>query len=288
MANQFPSPTFLDGGLDWTNGGSGNADWTVAQPVSIPRFSSPIPATTKEYTFEQDFQQLRANFSALALNTPHFSAGMTPDYSAFLLVNEGPRQDIGGGAVRWTRTYAKVPDSYFEPEPFAYTFIGSAVPWPGNVVVRGRHTNLVTSRIVHDFFLVDPTLSADAPPIYKSEYNIPRILGMVYCTQYTSGGTTYGGIWAAADELLDPTVNVFGTFPTPSQYQAMVADAVNNGWNATITQIITNQTTVLGIPTTLVDTSLTVRGGILPAENSRLNRWRGNIFERQTRYILAE
>src|SRR5512146_759864 len=151
MSDQWATPTYVDG------------DFTVAEPVSLPVFSSPIRATTAEYIFTQDWMQYRADFLPLALNTPHPSAGQNPDYSAFLLVSEGPRQDIGGGVVKWTRTYAKVPDPYDEFESYSYPFIGLEGRWnignQGNTVAvtgRPRKSAIVNSRVRHEYFLVRP------------------------------------------------------------------------------------------------------------------------------------
>src|SRR6266851_4505981 len=119
MANQWPTATYIDG------------DFTTAQPCSLPVFSSPISATTDEYTFTQDFIIARASYTATALNTLHPSNGKTPDYSSFWLVAEGERRDIEGGMVRWTRTYAKKPASYSDFETYPYSFIGT------NTIVGG-------------------------------------------------------------------------------------------------------------------------------------------------------
>src|SRR5690348_5458176 len=110
MANQWPTATYTD--------------LITATPVacSLPQFSSPIPGNTKEYFFTQDFMCLRptagVDLSVDITGTPvaHPSAGLSPDYSGFYLVAEGERRDMGGGMVRWTRTYARVPDSYSDFE----------------------------------------------------------------------------------------------------------------------------------------------------------------------------
>src|SRR5206468_728564 len=113
-ALQWPAPLYTDD--------TSAARFSTAQPCSLPQFSSPIAETSAEYVFTQDFMQFRANFTATALNTVHPSSGMTPDYSTFFLVNEGERRDIGGGVVRWTRTYGKKPSSYSDFETYPYSF----------------------------------------------------------------------------------------------------------------------------------------------------------------------
>src|ERR1035441_5422886 len=112
MSLQWPAPDYVDG------------DFTTAQPVGIPVFSSPLPNTTAQLTFKQDFMQFLANVAPLLLNTAHPSAGKTPDYSSYYLVDEGEKQDVGGGVVKWTRTYSVVPASWDDSESYIYTYPG--------------------------------------------------------------------------------------------------------------------------------------------------------------------
>jgi len=90
----------------------------------LPVFSSPVKATTDGYVFTQEWVQALRNFIPEPLGSNHPSGGYTPDYSDYMLVQEGPRQDIGGGMIKWHRTYAKVPASHDEFESYSYSFIG--------------------------------------------------------------------------------------------------------------------------------------------------------------------
>src|SRR6266487_1082857 len=148
MADQRPDPDFVDG------------DFDTAQPTGIPVFSSPIRATTAEYSFTQEFMMSRKRFVATTLGTQHPSAGMTPNYSNYVLCAEGPRQDVGGGMIKWQRTYARVPDAYDEFESRSYPFIGyvgacSVGNQGASVTATGRPriTHTVNCRVHSDFFL---------------------------------------------------------------------------------------------------------------------------------------
>jgi hypothetical protein len=252
MADQWAEPTAIDG------------DFTVAEAVSLPVFSSPIRATTAEYTFTQDWMILRKYFESLALNTAHPSAGLDPDYSDYLLVAEGPRQDMGGGVVKWTRTYAKVPDSHDEFESYSYAFIGFAGVFAagvtsGSLVLttgRPRTARIVNSRIHHDYFLTGPG------GIYATAGDIPKITA----THYYAGGllpNTYD-IEFISDALgLIPATN-----PSRTTYNGWVTNAATYGWAAGIVPSGTNP-------------------GQLIVEDSRLTRWMGGIYERQSRFVLA-
>jgi hypothetical protein len=236
-----------------------DGDHTVAQPVSLPERSCPIPTVNIEYQLEQDFQQDSASWAPLALNTPH------PDFSSFLLAAEGPRKDLGGGLVKWKRTYIYPPAQHFTPESFGYNFIGysgaiyttsTAFASYGVVntgfIIQGRQrfARVVTSKIQNDYFAVGTGMT------YADGFAIPTILGQRY---YATSVTTTG---LFTDFLYNAIGSYSASVPSMSGYQGWVADAVANGWAA-------------------------VSGGVMVAEDSKLTPWMGNIYVRKTRYILA-
>lgn len=257
MATQWANPPFVDG------------DWSVPNP-NLPVFESPIDATTKPYVFTQQFTQGLEFWEPEPLNSPHDSAGMDPDYSDYFLVKEGPRQDIGGGMVKWTRTYAIVPDSYDDFQSYSYPFIGivgviqsasgfggSGTPNPVQVTGRPRLSHTVTTRVRHDFFKVGP----GAP--YASAGNIPIVPAQDYVMP--SLGNTF-----PVEQLDDARLSIPATIPSRTTYLGWIANVVaatsSNPWG------------------------VAVGSGQFVAEDSRLTRWRnfGTIFERETRYILAQ
>ena len=285
MANQWASPDYVDG------------DFTTAKACGLPVFQSPVPSSADAYIFSQDFCQFLANWSAATYGTAHGSSGKTPDYSAWKLINEGPREDIGNGVVRWKRTYAKLPDSFDDWETTSYNFIGTAPGSFGGLSTsqngRLRFSELVTARVKHDFFLVP---SSFTDPITGDHVtattagDIPVVRALAYCQQFVYLGVQYGGYYYRQDYVSDayvssnPGGDLFQTTPSGTQYQAMVDDAAIHGWNATASlQKLT------GTAPVLVDTAATVYGGQLVAEESRLFRYQGSgpIWERLTRYILA-
>lgn len=145
MADQWPIPLYVDG------------DFTSAQPCSLPVLSAPIPHDKVEYVLKQDFIVLRKSFVPLDIMTAHPSASKTPDYSAYLLCNESEREDIGGGIVRWTRTYATKPSTWSQIEGnYAYNFIGLAGTFGiGDLVTgRKRFTRSVPLLVTRDYYLI--------------------------------------------------------------------------------------------------------------------------------------
>lgn len=254
MALQWPEPVYVDG------------NFAVAEPVSLPEFSSPVRSTTAEYVFTQQWMQSRISFRPTPLNTAHPSYRQTPDYSAFKLVSEGPRQDVGGGIVKWTRTYARVPESHDEFESYAYSFIGFQGVWTVgnagatvNATGRPRTSHVVTSRVHHDYFLVGPGGS------YASAADIPVLKGQ----RYYGGDDPGPSIPLEVDYVMDALGGTPATSPSRTEYNLWIANALAEGFGSGVAPD--------------GDTP-----GQICAEDSRLSRWNGNLWLRQSRYVLAQ
>lgn len=236
--------------LLWTDG-----TWTSAEAVSGVQFSSIISGIAGVQVLTQDFEVLAASYSPLALSTAHAT------YTSYYLVGESNFRDLGGGIVRFTRTYAAVPSSYTEWETFNYSFVGITGEYGINVETitgRGRYAENVISKIVHEFF------HCKSGETYATPGAVPVILPTYFC--YVS--IHYPIDWTAA-----------ATEPTSAEYIAAVTDAKTNGWSATV-----SSQTIDGTGAVTASTY----GGLLVAEQSRLTRWQGNIWERVTRYVLAQ
>ena len=296
MPQTFANPPFIDG------------DWSQPKSSGFPEFEAPIPGVPAEYLFTQKWQisrnALDANPGAFPtpLNTPH------PIYTKYVLVEEGPRRGIGGAFVETIRKYAQPPATHFDWNMFGYNFIGMTVAIPPGannptLATRPRRSWTVKSRIQYDYFLVpvtggppnnytDPITGAQVA--IKTPGDIPDILDMQYCFQNTVGGALLGGILLETDSL-NLAASALPTVPSSEQYQAMLSDALQNGWNATTSIIKLFPTSTLsggpppnaGHMAGTIDTANSVFGGIIPVEPSRVDRWMGNIYQRATRYVLA-
>lgn len=279
MAIPYPSPLYVDGRYD------------TATPVSLPEFSSPISGDPNEYVLEQKFVKSRNAWNSdgpLALNTPH------PDYTDFILVEESPRRDIGGGIVEWIRKFAKVPDNLIDWESKDYSFIGlSGSTSLGTATPnRARQARVVNCKILYEYFLTGLGGS------YAEAGDIPKIWAMQYCQQLIVDAAILGGITYPV-ESLNPASSSSQTYPTLEQYyNLMLPDAYANGWNATVTnEVIFTDYTFAGAPGSYtghfagaIDTSdpNNKLGGIIPVTDSILTRWLGNIYQRQSRYVLVQ
>src|ERR1700679_2227768 len=108
---------------------SGNY-WDTASPCSQPQYSEPLlPDYNGILTLKQDFIQAPPIIAA-TLNSTYPGDGITlasptsgPD--AFYLVDQSPTQDAGGYSLRWTYTWARVPDAHQKPGGvFYYSYPG--------------------------------------------------------------------------------------------------------------------------------------------------------------------
>jgi len=228
----FPNVIFATSGFD------------TAYAVTAPEFSAPLPGVNVDYILTQDWQMDFNDFTPLALNTPH------PDFADFVLVSEGNKRDIQGGAIRWTRIYGKVPASYTEMSgTITYNFIGfqgytqTSSTADDPLTGRPRFTHVVAVQITRDFFLVG------AGETYSTSEEIPTIPQQ----EYLLDGTNF-----FVDFLGDDPPYANQTDPGQAEYEAMVAADLADQSSYSI----------------VVETAAPVR-------------WQGNIFVRETRRIKA-
>ncbi|HOP99105.1 MAG TPA: hypothetical protein PLK78_16935 [Verrucomicrobiota bacterium] len=215
-----------------------DGDFTVATACSAARKSFPFPGDNTSFIVEQDFMQFFANFTPLALSTPH------PTFTDAYLVEETPLQDLGGGVARWTRRYAQIPATRNEYEAFAYQFVGYiGITWGINVpTFPGRHrfTKTVVSRLKHEYFLCAT----------GQTYETPDLIPIIPAQAYKFNDLVVDYLW---DSSGPHAVAVAPSEPSRAEYEAWVA-----------------------------------AGAEIVAEDSRISRWLGNIYERVTRYVVAQ
>jgi len=249
-----------------------DAPFEIAAPNGQPSFSEPFDGVNVAYLLEQEYVQRESYWSPLPLNTPH------DVYTNYLLVKESSLAPLGGDVVKWKRTYAQVPSTRNDYTSVAYQFIG-LTGWyyvftsspTINVAGRRRFTKTVTARIQYDYFLVGTTT-------YPTASSIPAIQAQKYYIRIGTINSTSGS-----------PVSFSATYTLGS------SDDVNQGLP---TDFISDDITVSGsifqfgvIPT--VPTRTQYMAWIknqteIVAEDSKLTRWQGNIFVRETLYIKAQ
>lgn len=242
-----------------------DGDFTVASAVTDPHIAAAFEGDPGRYVLEQEFVINNDYFAALPLSTPH------PTFTNYFLVDESvPVPQSVPGIVHWKRTYAQVPAPRNDYGSIAYSFIGyygkiANLAIASTFPIRGRNrfTETVTCRVQNDYFLVGTSPAASyataalIPSIREQKYYIPlgTISGSTFTRTYTAGsdndinyGTATDSIWNAAD-----WASLIPTTPTLSDYQAAI-----------------------------------VASSEIVAEPSQLTRWKGNIYVRVTKYIVAQ
>jgi|SRR6185437_15197970 len=158
-----------------------DGDFTVPNPVTLPVLSAPIQGVNVDYILTQEFVQLEANFTSLPLNTAYpNSAGSSPgadfagddsyNSAGFILVGEGPRQDIGAGVVRWTRRYARIPSTHYDPVQVSYQFPGFLEFLPLETLVRNPFTRSVPGTVEYAYFLAGTNTQAAIQAVETTNY----------------------------------------------------------------------------------------------------------------------
>jgi hypothetical protein len=212
---------------------SGN--FTTATQIGAYRDEEPLlPDYNGVLVRRADFMQLWSSFVALDLNT------VLADDTRFKLVDESPHEDVGGGHVKWTRTWARIPNTHYKPGGVYY------YSFPGLDLVRDVTAQMpVWAKIKREFYLVGPggtyaTFEAlvAAKLVRAQQY---------YLTNKGPSAILSGDSGSALDYVLRPS-----TTPTDSDWATFIA---NND--------------------------------VIVAEDSKIDRWMGNIFFVNTIYIPA-
>ena len=232
---------------------------------------------------EQEFIVAQAYYIPLALNTPYYAGwamgwqGYTntgypiPPLSTFYLVEECALEDIGAGLSKIRRKFATIPLTRCEIEQYVYTFPGIAKSTIFTSI-REPVTQNVMSRLQYDYFIFDD-LGILGLPLFNAKDG--RRLD-------SSTGLYPNGIVIPAMRYFSKPADVY----------------TNNGFfigNTTESLIGTGSPTADSLPD--ADSYIEWSQGVgtsngLPAEicieSSTFTRWMGNIWERKTRFCLAQ
>ena len=215
----LPTPIYLSA----TKAGQG---WGVAVPVAAAIFSDVLPFPSGDKSkLEQEFQQQNDSWAATAFNTVH------AEYPGYYLQAESPRADIGGGMVKWRRTYMAVPPSYSFWENISYTFPaypGYLILPSGSSTPVGRGTvtppNGVTCRVQYDYFMVG------SGQTYATFGLIPDVAVQTYKGLLNTYFSIEPPMVVGPGSVHIGTMYFLETVPNQSTYQAWVANAAAHGW----------------------------------------------------------
>jgi len=253
-----------------------DGDFTTAQPISAVRYSAPIPGVNVDYVAEQDFCQLQANFSPIAVGTIH------PTLANFYLMQETPLHPTEvADIMKWTRIYAKVPATHNLPASVVYTFIGyvgntmtiTGPGGPAGTFGRPRFTKTVAARQQFDYFRLDGTTYSsieDIPVIQEQRYYAPTNAGVFLQIHSDWIGYTTDILYptpGSATGISGVTNAAYSAYPTRSVYESWIA----------------NNNALLASPPVTVSSL-----NEIVATASELDLWMGNIVRRKTVWILPQ
>lgn len=247
---------------------------TDSVATSLARFTQPFGGDAGEYVLDQNFQQFLANFVPLPLSTPH------PVYTNYYLVSESPLQHLDGGLVAWTRQYAQVPSSRNDSASISYNFIGYygkiadiAIAATYSIVGRNRLTKVVTCRIQNDYYMTGRVGA------YATPSQIPIIPPIRF---YVPLGNLVAGVWTPTYTPLSPNDLAFGTD------NDFIYDAAKDPVSGAVNAHPFPGALIPTIPCRQSYQTVVSSGGEIVAEGSVISRWKGNIYQRQTKYIVAQ
>jgi len=103
---------------------AGQTAFNVATTVGLPVWQPVLPTPNDKVLFRQPFMQTAASYTPLALDAVYPAQGQygVPSSPTYYLVAEENFTDVSGGILSWDRVYARVPQSWDDPEEFVFTF----------------------------------------------------------------------------------------------------------------------------------------------------------------------
>lgn len=276
-----------------------NNDWLITYPdnpnyllVPLGTYPNihPWSANQVAAVLEQDFMVAESAFIPIRLNTPYYapwSIGWqgqfedgSPTFSLdeMYLVENGQLYDEGAGIVRVRLKFATLPPSRSEIEQYAFTFPGvdNSASTPPQIVTQPSKTRNVLSRLQYDYFIMDDldllsgiALFPNGPRLNASTGLYPIGLILPAFTIYDPSGGFVVGPAGFSGTQLTPDVQL--TDPDPMSLEGGTEPSATAYINS-----LTGNTTSNGLPAEIV------------AESSTMTRWMGNIWERRTRFVLAQ
>lgn len=216
----------------------------------------PFEGDNASFYTEQEWIQDASAFKPLKLNT------IDPTESLCYLVRETDPQDIGGGLVKWQRVYSRIPATRSEYETISYTF-------PGYM-----------AKLETAFQSPFGVLTAALPFVNPDDPGRVPLARKVTCrVQYDYFLVGFNGAY--------PTASLIPT----SEGQRFVFGAewpTNPGQDLPDRILYHSSIAAYSSPTVEEWRALVLSGTEVVAEDSEVRRWRGNIFERSTRYLVAQ
>lgn len=280
---------------------------TTARAAGPRRWIAPFEGDPTYYIFEQEFTADFKQWNPLPLNTP-----AAPLYPSHYLVSESDVTEISAGQVKWTRTYSRIPKQRIEGESYAWNMPGIATEalYTARAIDNassfntGGYTRLTTTTshglsvgdavnigfdrttgdVVQGFIVLRRVVSVVNPTTILVPVVLEGADPAFTALQKVDGGrdpvTKTVHSWVQYDYYLP------GLPGQPKDFRSIpLLSAVKITDNAGKE---TNTYSTTTIPTKTTYLADIASGKLIIAEPSTVRRWKGNIFERVTRFVRAE
>lgn len=286
-----------------------DSDWSEAQPTGAKRWLRPFPELNTNFIYEQDYTQRLSDFldDEVSIGSAH------PDDPTFFMVEESTPQNLGGGMVRFTRTYSQIPPARKEYESFAFTFPGmeTGTLYTPNTVTGNSATtsNGQTTMTISG----GSTISAgDSVRIHYNAFDSVQQYSRYVIRTAISGGSTlvvpqivdtlnsqplYFFTATKIELGREPRTETVSSILTYEYFLPGVSSGVDYVTDIPlfVKDIIIDsdglQTDTYTDATSPAISSYRAKiadGEQLVAEDSVIRRWKGPILERVTRYVTAK
>lgn len=282
-----------------------DSDLTTPLVDGPRRWMRPFDDSFEQVVFEQDYQQFEDDFVPTPLDTPH------DDYPDAYLVREGELSALGGGVVKWTRTYSRIPNSRQAWESYSWLVpgIGSGAIFTAQPVSSAANAAGVTtitcsgdtSAAVGDSVSISYTFTDGTTGTQYGRNVIRTVLagsGTVFDVALITepGGTlTYNSARKIEPGRPAEALEV-GSSLQLDYYLPGVSAGISTPFDIPIIDEIqiydgdgvkTDSFTADTAPTIAEWRAQVAAGEKVCVVGSIVRRWKGNIYERATRYCIA-
>jgi hypothetical protein len=282
-----------------------NSSLSSPTPDGARRWLRPFDDNFAQVMFEQDYQQFEDSFSPLTLDTP------SDDFSDAYLVREGELSALGGGVVKWTRTYARIPANREVFESYSWLVPGINT---GAVFAAQGVSGNTSAAGVTTLNCAGDTTAAIGDSVSISYTFVDGVTGTQYGRNVIRTVLSGGGATLGVSLISEPGGKI--TYNSARKVEpGRLAEALEVGSSLQLDYYLpglsADVSTPLDIPLIdelqiydgnglkvnafTADTEPTIfewrvfiaNGEKVCVVASIVRRWQGNIFERSTRYCIA-
>jgi hypothetical protein len=235
-----------------------------------------------------------------------------PQFPASYLIEETSPEPIGGGMVQWTRVFSRIPRRRHEGESYAWTMPGiateaayalTAIDQAGSFNSSGSRTRIRTIQdhgvsVGQSVQIAFRAVLGDVDRTMVVNRVVRAVLGpRTFEVDLVIEQDPYYVSVQRVDMGRDPVTRVVPSFLQFDYYLPGLPGQVKTFQDIPILQPIIprdsagKETDTYGLTTTptkaqyLADVAA---GRLIVPEASTIRRWRGNIFERLTRFVRAQ